>query len=242
MRRLYSEPMANFPRYAIYYAPTPGSGLDRFGANLLGYDAWSGDDRPFPDDIVEHVADWRELTNDARKYGFHATLKAPLALVDGKTEAALIAACAAFADMPRTIPVIRPVVSAISGFIAVIPAEPSAELLQFAADCVTAFDGFRASLTPEDRARRNPSALPPRQREYLERWGYPYVMEEFRFHMTLTNRLDGNRRESILAMLRDRFERIGLERLAIDRIALFRQEDANHRFRILDHWQLRPSS
>ena len=64
-------------------------------------------------------------------------------------------------------------------------------------------------------------------------------MEEFRFHMTLTGRLDDRRREPILAMLRDRFATIGLERLAIDAIALFRQDDTNSRFRILDHWKLR---
>jgi putative phosphonate metabolism protein len=233
--------MTNFPRYAIYHAAAPGSELDRFGANLLGYDAWSGEDLPFPDGVAEAVPDWRDLTQDPRKYGFHATLKAPLALADDKTEAELVAACAAFADAPRTIPVLKPVVNSISGFIAVVPAERSAELERLAADCVSAFDAFRAPLTPDDRARRNPSGLTPRQRDYLDRWGYPYVMEEFRFHMTLTGRLDDARRAPVLAMLRDRFATIGIRRLAIDAIALFRQDDANSRFRILDHWKLRSS-
>jgi putative phosphonate metabolism protein len=233
--------MTNFPRYAIYHAAAPGSELDRFGTNLLGYDAWSGEDLPFPDGVAEAVPDWRDLTQDPRKYGFHATLKAPLALADDKTEAELVAACAAFADAPRTIPVLKPVVNSISGFIAVVPAERSAELERLAADCVSAFDAFRAPLTPDDRARRNPSGLTPRQRDYLDRWGYPYVMEEFRFHMTLTGRLDDARRAPVLAMLRDRFATIGIRRLAIDAIALFRQDDANSRFRILDHWKLRSS-
>jgi hypothetical protein len=131
------------------------------------------------------------------------------------------------------------VVNSISGFIAVIPAERSAELERLADDCVSAFDGFRAALTPDDRARSNPSGLTPRQRDYLDRWGYPYVMEEFRFHMTLTGRLDDTRREPILAMLSHRFAAVGLERLAIDAIALFRQDNANSRFRILDYWKLR---
>ena len=87
--------------------------------------------------------------------------------------------------------------------------------------------------------RRNPSALTPRQREYLERWGYPYVMEDFRFHMTLTGRLDAGRREPILAMLRDRFSAIGLTTLAIDRIAVCRQNDAASRFQVVNHWKLR---
>jgi 2'-5' RNA ligase len=81
--------------------------------------------------------------------------------------------------------------------------------------------------------------LTPRQREYLDRWGYPYVMEEFRFHMTLTGRLDAARREPVLAMLRERFSNIGLTTLAIDRIALFRQDDTHSTFRVVNHWKLR---
>jgi putative phosphonate metabolism protein len=234
--------MASYPRYAIYYVATPGSDLDRFGAQLLGYDALGGADLPFPDDILQTVPDWRDLTRDPRKYGFHATLKAPLALPPGKTEAELLAACETFAGAPRPIAVIHPVVDSISGFVAVVAAEPSAELLRLAADCVRDFDQFREPLTTEDRARRNPAALTPRQREHLERWGYPYVMEDFRFHMTLTGRLDAVRREPVLTMLRQRFSAIGLKTLAIDRIALFRQNDAHSRFSIVMHYLLkRPS-
>jgi len=150
----------------------------------------------------------------------------------------LLAACAEFAGTTRPIPRFAPVVNAISGFIAVIPGERSSELQQLAADAVRVFDGFRAPLSTEERARRNPSRLTPRQVEYLERWGYPYVMEEFRFHMTLTGRLDDTRRENVLAMLRERFARLGLAELAIDRIALFRQEDAKAPFTIIGDWPL----
>ena len=241
MKRFNSTPMTPFPRYAIYHAVPPGCALDRFGAELLGYDAWTGGDLPFPEDVLRTVPDWQALSADPRKYGFHATLKAPLPLADGKTESELLAACADFADIPRPIPVIRPVVGSIIGFIAVTPAERSSELEALAAECVSAFDSFRAPLTPEERKRRNQHNLTPRQRDYLERWGYPYVMEEFRFHMTLTGRLDTARRGPILAMLRRRFATIGLERLAIDRIALFRQDNALSRFRILRDFSLRAS-
>jgi putative phosphonate metabolism protein len=233
--------MGIYPRYAIYFAPAPGSVLDRFGAHLLGYDAYDGNDLPFPDEVTLAQPDWRELTQDPRKYGFHATLKAPMALAPGRTEIELASACASFANTARTIPVIEPVVDSISGFIAVTPAIPSAELLQLAADVTRELDPFRAALTPEDRARRNPAKLTPRQCEYLDRWGYPYVMEEFRFHMTLTGRLDPARREPVMAMLRDRFSAIGHKTLAIDRVALFRQDHADARFRIVGHYVLKPT-
>ena len=230
--------MTDFPRYAIYYAPPPGSDLDRFGAQLLGYDALNGVDLPYPAGIMEAAPDWPDLTRDPRKYGFHGTLKAPMSLAPGKTEADLFAACAAFAATPRKIPFIRPIVGSISGFIAVIPAEPTPELIRLAADCVSGFDSFRRPLTDADRARRNPSRLTPRQREHLDRWGYPYVMDDFQFHMTLTSRLDSKRREPLLATLRSRFSAAGLEALAIDRIAVFRQNNSDSRFQIAGQYVL----
>jgi putative phosphonate metabolism protein len=227
--------MVSYPRYAIYYVPAPGSEFDRFGAELLGYDATSGEDLTFAEGITQLVPGWRELTRDPRKYGFHATLKAPLSLSPGKTEAELLGACEAFARTPRPIPVIRPVIGSISGFIAVVHANPSPELEGLAADCVREFDSFRAPLTSEDRARRNPSMLTARQCSHLDRWGYPYVMEDFRFHMTLTGRLGDAKRAAIRTILQERFAVLEITTLSIDRIALFRQDDADSRFRIVRH-------
>jgi putative phosphonate metabolism protein len=230
--------MTGFPRYAIYFAAGADGALSRFGAELLGYDARTGEEVPFPREALQIAPDWHDLTTDPRKYGFHATLKAPMALASGRTEAELMAGCATFAGQSRTIPAIRPVVDTISGFIAVIPAEPVDALQQLAADCVREFDCFRAVLTAEDRARRKPEKLTERQRDYLDRWGYPYVMEEFRFHMTLTGRLDAERRGPILEMLRARFASLHLGALAIDRLALFKQDEAKGRFRIIGEWAL----
>jgi putative phosphonate metabolism protein len=230
--------MTDFPRYAIYFAAGADSALSRFGAELLGYDVYTGDEMPFPADASRVAPDWRDVTVDPRKYGFHGTLKAPMSLAPGRTEAELVAACAAFAGKARPMPSIRPVVDSISGFIAVIPTEPVGALQQLAADCVREFDDFRAPMTAEDRARRKPDKLTERQRDYLDRWGYPYVMEEFRFHMTLTGRLDAERRGPILEMLRARFATLGLETLVIDRIALFKQDDARARFRFVGEWAL----
>ncbi|QOZ65729.1 DUF1045 domain-containing protein [Bradyrhizobium arachidis] len=230
--------MTGFPRYAIYFAAGRDSALTRFGAELLGYDAYTGDELPFPADALRIAPDWRDVTSDPRKYGFHATLKAPMTLAPGKTEAELSAACASFAGKARPIPAISPIVDSISGFIAVIPAEPVDALQQLAADCVREFDSFRPALTAEDRARRKPEKLSERQRDYLDRWGYPYVMEEFRFHMTLTGRLDAGRRGPILEMLRGSFAALKLHTLTVDRIALFKQDDAKARFRIIGEWAL----
>ena len=63
-------------------------------------------------------------------------------------------------------------------------------------------------------------------------------MDDYRFHMTLTGRLGSARREGVLAMLKERFSALGLVTLAIDRIAVFRQESAGSRFRIVGQWAL----
>jgi putative phosphonate metabolism protein len=230
--------MTDTPRYALYYAPAPRSELGRFGAHLLGYDAFSRKTLRFPVDIEQALPDWGELTQDPRRYGFHATLKAPMVLADGKSEAELLAACETFAQTSRPIPAIAPVIDALGDFIAIVPSQPSAELQALAADAVGYFDNFRAPLTASDRARRNPDRLPQRQRDYLERWGYPYVMEEFRFHMTLTGRLPAERRKAVLAILRQRFAALDMNSIAVDRLALFQQIDANAQFRIIDSWPL----
>lgn len=230
--------MPQYPRYAIYFVPSAESALYRFGARLLGYDAFTGESAPFADCITTEVSDWKALTVDPRKYGFHATLKAPLSLAAGKTEDDLIAAMRKFAQTPRVIPVIVPTVRTISSFIAVVPDAPSPELQQFAGDCVASFDDFRAPLTPEDRARRNVSALTERQITHLDRWGYPYVFEEFRFHMTLTGSLPAERRAAVLKVLQARFAALDLRSIAIDRVALFRQTDAASGFTIIEHQPL----
>jgi len=126
----------------------------------------------------------------------------------------------------------------IEGFIALVPVVPSVELEALAAACVREFDPFRAPLSEDDRVRRDPAKLTPRQREHLDRWGYPHVFETFRFHMTLTGRLDAGRRAPIVEILRSRFRDTGVNDLVVDRIALFRQDDPDQRFRVLGNWSL----
>jgi putative phosphonate metabolism protein len=235
--------MTETPRFAIYYAPDANTALARFGSKMLGYDAFNGDDLAFPADVVTQAADWQadwhDITADPRKYGFHATLKAPFPLADDMDEALLRESCAQFASIARPIPVIAPVVRSLDGFTAIVPATPSLVLNTLAQNCVEAFDGFRAPMTPADRARRKPERLTARQVAQLDRWGYPYVGDDFRFHMTLTGRLPPERRDAVAAMLQRHFAALDLMSLAIDRIALFRQDTPASRFRVIESFALR---
>jgi putative phosphonate metabolism protein len=224
------------PRFAIYFVAAPDTALYRFGAAVLGYDCYTGEP-------VEHLhgagltqIDWAALTAEPRTYGFHATLKAPFRLRDELEPATLLADVRTFAASIRSIPILQPAVGLIGGFVAIVPRAPSPALERLAADCVTAFDRFRRPVTPEERSRRAAAGLSQRQTTYLERWGYPYVFEEFRFHMTLTGRIEADRRRVIHALLQDAFaRRCGLEAIALDRLALMRQDQPDAQFHVIAH-------
>ena len=222
------------PRYAIYFAPDMDDPLWRFGSQCIGYDAQTGADTAVPQAGAIPPQDWLAWTQEPRRYGFHATLKAPFHLVDGASEGKLIDSMAQFASA-RTgfwLPDID--VRAISQFVAITPLTPKDELQDLARDCVTAFDRFRAPPDEADRARRLSSPLSARQLELLEAWGYPYVMEQFRFHMTLTSSLPDAERAMVVAELSRRFrDEVGRTDLLIGGFALFRQDTRQSRFRIM---------
>jgi putative phosphonate metabolism protein len=177
-------------RYAVYFAPEPGSALEEFGHRWLGrVGAPRTGDGPPPVSGVspERV---RTLTDKPRLYGFHGTLKPPFELNPATSETAILAAARIFARSlsPVEIPPLE--LAVIGKFIALTPVTSSAALEQLAAKCVRAFDGFRVMLTNEQAAHYKRSKLTVHQDQMLEHWGYPYVMEEFRFHMSLTERID----------------------------------------------------
>jgi putative phosphonate metabolism protein len=227
-------------RYAIYFVPTAETALYRFGSAILGYDCYTGNDVPPPDEFAPEAALWRELTQEARRYGFHATLKAPFHLSPSCTEAQLTSAFSSFAALGHAVGRIAPEVNLISGFAAVVPRQPSDAVMVLADKCTTMFDAFRAPMSARERARRVAANLSQSQMHNLERWGYPYLFRDFRFHMTLTGRLAGERAKSVLAQLRAHFDRAwGEQELSIDRLALLKQESEQAPFRVISQAELK---
>lgn len=163
-----------FRRYAIYYAPRQGAFADLTAA-WLGWDPVRGATVAHPDLPLDVAA----ITQTPRKYGFHGTIKPPFVPVGTGLQAAVADLAARLAPVD-----LGPLaLHRIGGFLALVPEGDPRDL---AATVVKELDPFRAPLTEADRARRRPDRLTPRQRELLDQWGYPWVMEEFRFHLTLT--------------------------------------------------------
>src|SRR5215468_4687119 len=140
------------PRYAIYFVPDPDTALYHFGSAVLGYDCFTGAEIPPLDALPVDADRWRKLTREPRRYGFHATLKAPFQLAAGRTEAELINEFVAFSTTIDIAPTFEPAVCLLQRFVAIVPASVSAALDRLAASCVEHFDGFRAPLTSADRS------------------------------------------------------------------------------------------
>lgn len=177
-------------RYAIFFAPDRDSDLWARAAAWIGRDAATGEilKQPIPQDIAANA--FASQTASARKYGFHGTIKPPMRLAAGKDRSALLARADTFAKTYAPIDIGPAAVQDLDGFLAVMPTTQTTALVQFAANCVAHFEPCRAPLTSAERERRLTSRLTQRQTELLDQYGYPYVMDEFRFHMTLTDRLD----------------------------------------------------
>ena len=176
--------MEDMKRFAIYYAPRSSAFADA-AARWLGWDLARGRSEVQPD-----VPGLAALTAVPGKYGFHGTIKPPFRLAEKLSLADLAQAVEALAKTiaPVRLPGLDLV--QIDGFLALIPA-PDPALSALADKVVQSLDPFRAALTEAEIARRRPESLSPRQRDLLAQFGYPYVMEDFKFHLTLTDRLAG---------------------------------------------------
>lgn len=176
-------------RYALYFSPDPASLFGDLAASWIGRDAESGRPVAHPDLDGLGAGELASITGPARRYGFHATLKAPFRLAEGVRETDLVAALDDFASRSGPFEIPSLVVGQLEGFLALLPGEPAPQLNAFANSVVEAFEPLRAELSERDIERRNPDSLSSAQLRHLMRWGYPYVFDHFRFHMTLTTRL-----------------------------------------------------
>jgi putative phosphonate metabolism protein len=224
-----SEPAA---RYAIYYAPASSSALGRFGAAWVGRDAATGEALAQP--AVPGIDGERlaAITAEARRYGFHATLKAPFRLAPGKSREALLDAAAAFAAARRPFPLPPLALAELDGFLALMPDGRPETVHALADDCVAAFDRFRAPPDDAEIARRRAAGLTPAQDANLVRWGYPYVFDEFRFHLTLTNRLDAAARAQVRDRLAPLLVDVLAEPAAVDSVCVFEEPAPGAAFRL----------
>ena len=201
-------------RHAIYFAPARDALLWQRAQGWLA--------RP----------DLGPLTASARRYGFHATLKAPMILARDPVQ--LDAALAAFARMHGPVQLAGLAPRLIDGFLA-LTVEPQLQpLTALAVAVVDAFEPFREPLSAAERTRRLKAPLTPRQIELVDAYGYPYVLEQFLFHMTLTDRLPVEQCEPMRERAAGWFAEALAEPVLLDRLVVFAEPEPGAAFERLD--------
>ena len=225
-----------YTRYAVFWTPPAGSGLARLGAQWLGWDAGAGREVAQPDVPLPRPLD--QITRTPRRYGFHGTLKPPFRLAAGTDAAGLDRALAGLAAgmPPATAPGLTP--STRLGFLALMPGGPAPALDALAAACTRRLDRFSARPDAAELAQRRARGLTPRQEANLTRWGYPYVLDDFRFHLTLSGRLRPGEAEPLIeavtALAAPHLDPV----LHLDDICLFGDPGAGEDFHLLRRYPL----
>mgnify|MGYP000844843219 CR=1 FL=1 len=173
----------SYTRFAVYYIPADGP-LATFGTKWLGWDVARGCAVVQPD-----IAGLTDVTEAPRKYGFHATLKPPFRLAESRTEAQLTTAVSMMAAGCAAAQCDGLALTAMGRFLALTPQGDVSGIGRIAETCVQEIDQFRAAPDAAELKRRSKTRLSDRQQTMLRAWGYPYVMDQFRFHLTLTERV-----------------------------------------------------
>lgn len=199
--------MTLYKRVAIFYAPGSQTPLANFGAHWLGWDVEQAKSVPHPqiDGLPEPI---EVLVATPQKYGFHGTLKAPFRIRHDQTIDSLKEAMKAFSDQRKPFVIGKMKVATLGRFVAIIQEKASDNFAGFASEIVRNFEDYRAPLSDEDIAKRREAGLTPRQDELMLKWGYPYIFDEFKFHLTLTGKLSEQNAQSVCDRLTDHLKPI----------------------------------
>ena len=176
-------------RYAVYFAPPPDSPWWQAGSQWLGRCAAGGSLKPMP--AINGISDeaFQQLTAAPRRYGWHATLKAPFTLASGVNAGQLREALKTIAARSSAFEMPPIKVTQLDDFLAIVPQTRSAEADAVAARCVMELHSLAAPLSGTELQRRRQAPLSPAQDALLERWGYPFVLDQFQLHCSLTGSL-----------------------------------------------------
>ncbi len=230
-------------RHAAYFAPAPGSLAWLLGTQWLGRCPHSGQTLPQPSPPGWEPDAFAQRTRDPRRYGWHATLKAPFVLADDCSPSTLHAGfsqLAAALGAPFTLDL---ALAQIGNFLALVPRQPCAPLQALADACVRQLHPFSAPLPPSEIERRSRGGLSARQHDMLTQWGYPYAMQDFRFHMTLTGNLDGLSDAQIAQLVQHAtrwFAPLLSDGLQIDALSWFAEDAPGADFRYVERFGMAP--
>ena len=223
-------------RYAVYFAPGAETPLWETGCCWLGRDSRTGQSLPQPAVEGFSASQIAALTASPRLYGFHATLKPPFRLVQERTRTQLEHALSELAARSNSFVFPRFAVGQLDGFLVLHEEESSPQTHVLADACVVELDGFRRAAGNDELARRRARGLSARQEQLLAQFGYPFVLDQFRFHMTLTERLPPDDANRLRPWLAEYMSGALAAPARCDDLCLFVQERPGQAFRLLQRF------
>ena len=222
-----------YKRYAVYFGPRPNEPLHDFGKSWFGTDPETGASLP-TSPLPGYSQDTHSTIIKApRHYALHGTLKPPFVLADGTEYDALKQAVSDLAVTLSPVTLSPLYLKDLSGFLALCPAEPSPSLRILAGRCVAELDQFRRPASEGEIEMRRAAGLTPDHDANLLRWGYPYVLDDFRFHITLTSRLQDKERQTVAATLSPRVSPILTAPTVLQDLCLYGEPEDGSPFRIV---------
>jgi 2'-5' RNA ligase len=215
-------------RYAVYFSPSADSQLGQFGQRVLCRSATS-DRKPNASSTFSDQARWLRLTEKPAHYGFHATLKAPFELKRSITVDKLTRAVTDFATSQSPIELTSLSPRNLGDFMALTLENEIETLSKFALDCVISLEPFRQVLSDGDMQRRKLHGISSRQESLLLEYGYPYVADEFRFHLTLSDKLSKHDQDYKTWVISE-YDKLVVRPPVLDQIAIYAQTDRQSPF------------
>jgi hypothetical protein len=232
-------------RHAAYFAPALNSQAWDLGSQWLGRCASNSThlEQPRFENISSELFD--QLTYTPRLYGWHATLKAPFELNTNTRLEELRTAFKQLAHNTEGTFHLPLKLIELGDFLALVPSQPSTELQKFAAMCVQELHSFALPLSESELQRRTGAGLTARQKELLNEWGYPFVMDQFQFHLTLSGSLkhvDHQVKENLKTAAQSWFAPLLENGLLIDSVSWFTQDKKNGDFRWVERFEFGKSN
>ena len=230
-------PMSDFSRFAIYYVPPESNYLTRFAASWFGWDVYQGIKVNYPV-FCNLTHDIEEVTGAPSKYGFHGTLKAPFCLAPDRTIDELRLSLSTLTRYTKKFEIPSICLRIMSGFIAIVPTVQNEKINFLAKKCLEDLDTFRKAETLENLNKRRASGLSASEKHHLLKWGYPYVLDDFHFHLTMTSKLPSKVLKNVFSVLSSELQVILKAPLLIDKICLLGESNRHGKFEVIEEFSL----
>ena len=227
----------SFSRYAIYYTPPAKDYLTRFAATWFGWDAYLGVTVAHPV-FCNLTCDIKEITSTPSKYGLHGTLKPPFSLAPNRSVDELCSSIFKIAKSVKKFEIPSIDLTILGGFIAIVPTVKSNTMHSLAKKCVKDLDGFRVTESIENLKKRRAVGLTSSEENNLLKWGYPYVLDDFRFHLTLTSKLLPDVSSNVFSVLSSELQTVLTAPLLIGKISLVGEHNMHGKFEVIEEFSL----